>query len=119
MSGAHALLGLLALVLALIAGAWSVGLVVLRRPPGTLFLGSLVWLVAVIGVTAVLGAATAVSSAPPRDPLHLVYGILAVGVLPGATLVASGRTGRGQTVVAAIACVVLVILLLRLLQTGA
>jgi hypothetical protein len=117
-SQAHALVGLLAVALGVVAVLWSSGLLLLRRPPGTLFLGSLIWLVAVIGLAAILGAATALSSAPPGDPLHIVYGVLALAVLPGAAFVASGRTGRQQAIVATIAAVVLTILLFRLLQTG-
>ena len=118
MSQAHALVGLLGLVLGIVAVIWSAGLLVLRRPPGTLFLGSLVWLVAVIGLAAILGAATALSSAPPDDLLHVVYGALALAVLPGAAFVAGGRPERQQAIVVMVAAVVLAILLFRLLQTG-
>ena len=48
----------------------------------------------------------------------LVYGVLAVSVVPGAAIVASGRTGQRQAVVWAIAGIVLVILVFRLFQTG-
>jgi hypothetical protein len=117
-SQAHALVGLLGLVLGIVAVIWSAGLLVLRRPPGSLFLGSLVWLVAVISLAAVLGAATALASGPPSDLLHIVYGVLALGVVPGAAFVASGRPERQQVIVATVAAVILAILLFRLLQTG-
>lgn len=71
-----------------------------------------------LGLTAVLGIAAAISVHLPQDLLHLVYGALAVGVLPGAAIVASGRTGPRQSVVWAIAGIVLLILVLRLFQTG-
>ena len=118
MSEAHALVGLLALVLGVVAAIWSGGLLLFRRPLGTLYLGSLAWLLAVIGLAAILGAATALSSAPPDDLLHVVYGAFALAVLPGAAFVASDRPERQQVIVATVAVVVLLILLFRLLQTG-
>ncbi len=50
--------------------------------------------------------------------LHVVYGALAVGLVPGAAIVAGGRTRPRQTIVWAVAGIVLVILILRLFQTG-
>lgn len=118
MSDAHALVGQIALVLGLVATVWSVGLVVLKRSPGTFYLGGLVWVVITIAIAGALGLAMVVSGQTPDDVLHIVYGVLALAVLPGAVLVASGRTARGRTIVAAVATIVLAILLMRLLQTG-
>lgn len=118
MGEAHALVGQLAVVLAIIATTWSVALAATRRGPGALFLGSLLWLVVVVVVAAILGAATAVAVAPPHDPLHIVYGVFGIAVLPGAVLVAAGRPARRQSIVAAVGTIVLVILLFRLVQTG-
>ncbi len=118
MSQAHALVGQVAIVLGLVAVVWSIGLIVTRREPGRLFLGNLVWVFLAVAVAAALGAATIVSGVPLRDGLHLVYGVLALGVLPGAMLIASGRLGRQRSIVAAGSAVVLVILLARLFQTG-
>jgi len=66
----------------------------------------------------VLGVGVAITDHVPRDPLHIVYGALAVGVVPGAALVAGGRADPRRTVVWAIAGIVLCILVLRLFQTG-
>ncbi len=118
MSEAHALVGQVAIVLGLVAVVWSIALIVMRREPGPLFLGNLVWVFLAVAVAAALGAATFVSGAPLRDGLHVVYGVLALGVLPGAMLIASGRPGRQRSIVATVSVVVLVILLGRLLQTG-
>ena len=43
MSQAHAFVGQVAIVLGLVAVAWSIALVVTRRAPGPLFLGNLMW----------------------------------------------------------------------------
>ena len=118
MTQVHALLGQLAIALDLIAVGWSVTLVVIRRSPGTLFLGSLVWIVAVVWLAALLGLLTALFIHLPGDVLHIVYGILAAAVLPGAAIMAAARPANQRAPVVAIASVVLLILLARLLQTG-
>lgn len=115
---AHGLVGQVAIVLGLVAVAWSILLLATRREPGPLFLGNLVWVSLAVGVAAVLGVATFASGTPLRDGLHVVYGVLALAVLPGAMVIASGRPGRQRSIVAAVGAVVLVILLARLLQTG-
>lgn len=119
MSQAHALVGEVAVVLGAIAAVWAVALVLTRRPVGSLFLGGLVWVGMAIGIAAVLGVGTAITGGPPHDPLHLVYGALALGVLPGAAVAAAGRTARQRTIIVALATIVLLIILLRLVQTGA
>ena len=78
----------------------------------------MLWTGLVIGLAAALGLGVAITDHAPHDLLHIVYGALAVGVLPGAAVVAGTRTGPRQTVVWAVAGVVLVILILRLFQTG-
>lgn len=118
MSQAHALVGQVAIVLGLVAAAWSIALVATRRVPGSLFLGNLVWVFLAVVVAAALGVGTIVSGVPLRDGLHVVYGVLALGVLPGAMVVASGRPARQRAIVAAVSTIVLVILLARLFQTG-
>lgn len=118
MSQAHAFVGLVAVALALIAAVWSIGLALTRRTGGALFIGNLIWVVAIVAIAALLGVAAAATVGPPGDPLHIVYGIIAVAVLPGAALVASGRSAREQSIVAAVATTVLLIILFRLVQTG-
>lgn len=118
MSQAHTLVGQVAVVLGLIAAVWAIALVATRRAPGTFFLGNLVWVFLAIVVAAVLGLATFVAGGPLHDPLHVVYGLLALGILPGTMLIASGRSARQRAIVAAVSTVVLVILLARLIQTG-
>lgn len=94
-------------------------LVVQRRSPPTFYLGGVLWAGLVVALAALSGVGTALADSPPGDPLHVVYGVLAVVALPGAAVIARGRTGRAVTVVWAIAGVVLVILVLRLFQTSA
>ena len=118
MSQAHGLVGQIAIVLGLIAAVWSIALLLTRRASGPLFMGNLVSVFLAVAVAAILGIGTFVSGAPLRDGLHVVYGALALGVLPAVALIATGRDARQQAVVIAIGAIVLAILLGRLLQTG-
>jgi len=94
-------------------------LVVQRRSPPPFFLGGVLWSGLVVAFAALAGIVVALADSPPADPLHIVYGVLAMAALPGAALVARGRSERGESVVWAISGVVLVILVLRLSQTSA
>jgi hypothetical protein len=90
-----------------------------RRSPPTFFLGGVLWAGLVVALAALAGIVVALVDGPPADPLHIVYGVLAVAALPGAAVAARGRTERAQTLVWAIAGLVLAILVLRLFQTSA
>lgn len=114
----HSLAAQVALVLALVVAGWATALAVTRRPAGSFFIAGALWTGLVVGLAAVLGIGVAATDHVPRDPLHIVYGALALGVVPGAAIVAGGRTGPRQAVVWAIAGIVLVILIMRLFQTG-
>ncbi|HEX2756545.1 MAG TPA: hypothetical protein VHM48_13845 [Candidatus Limnocylindrales bacterium] len=118
MSGAHAVVGQVAVILTMIATIWAIAMAITHRPLGSLFLGNLVWVAIAVVIAAALGAVTALAEGPPRDVLHVVYGVLALGTLPGAAIVATGRSVRQQAIVAAVAATILVILLFRLVQTG-
>lgn len=118
MNEAHALVGQVAILLGLAAAVWSVALVTTRRTPGTFFLGGVLWLFAAIALAAALGVVMVVSGRQLADGLHVVYGILALAVLPSAALIASGRPARERSIVVVVGAIVLVILLARLFQTG-
>jgi hypothetical protein len=94
-------------------------LVVGRRSPPAFFLGGVLWAGLVVTLAALAGIVVAVADGPPGDPLHLVYGVLAVAALPGAAIIVRGRTERAQTLVWGMAGLVLAILVLRLFQTSA
>jgi hypothetical protein len=96
----------------------AVVLAAARRAPAPFFVGGVVWAGLAVVVTALVGIGVALTNHPPRDPLHILYGLLAGAALPGAAVAARGRAGPAQAVVWAIAGIVLVILVLRLFQTG-
>ena len=96
-----------------------VALAAARRSTSPFVLGGVLWAGFAIAASALAGLAVALTDHPPRDPLHIVYGVLAVVGLPGAAVIARGRAGPAQTVVWAIAGLVVVIIVLRLFQTAA
>lgn len=118
MTEIHRLLGQLVLVLAVLSAAWSAVLVGGGRQGGPLFIVNLGWTVAAALLAALVGVLVLIAGPGPSDPLHLLYGALAVAALPGAALVAAGRSGRERAIVMLIGSVVLLIVVLRLFQTG-
>lgn len=118
MSELHRLAGQLALALAVVMLAWSLVLLALRGEPGRLFAANLVWLGLAIVASAGIGALMLLAGGSPREGLHLLYGVLAVGALPATLLLVEGRPPRQRSAILAIAGLVLVILLLRLFETG-
>lgn len=101
----------------MVAASASV-LALLRQAPGPFFVGGALWAGLMVALAGLVGIAVALGERPPHDPLHIVYGILAVGALPGTAIVASGRVGRDRAVAWAIGGIVLLILVMRLFQTG-
>ena len=130
MTGVHELLGRVALGLAfaLVAAApWSVADA--RRTAGAIdhrfVVDRLILLnVFVIVANVLAGALLAVGGARPADPLHLLYGVAAVVVLPlgwtlGGRTVQTGRPSRARRDAWVLAAaLVLVGIEVRLLATG-
>ncbi len=107
-----------ALALALLAAAWSLVLLVTRRPPGRFFTVNLAWTVGALVVAAALGLLVLLVLGGPHDALHLLYGVLALAALPLTAMVAAQRPARQQPLVRAVGTIVLLILVLRLFQTA-
>ena len=119
MSELHRLSAEVGLALGLLSTAWAAFMLVTRREPGQLFFINLAWTTVVLAVAGLLGGLTALGGAGPHDALHIVYGVFAVATVPVAALAAAGREPRRRRATWTIAGVVLVILVLRLFQTGA
>jgi hypothetical protein len=114
----HRLVAEVALALGVVTTGWALLLLLVRREPGTLFFANLAWTVGLIALAALLGLATLIGGPGVHDGLHLVYGVLAVAALPVAAFVAAGHPPRRRLATWLVAGLVLLILLLRLFQTG-
>ncbi len=73
---------------------------------------------AVVGVQAAIGAVTYLGGARPAEPLHLVYGLAALAVLPLAGTFAAEAPPRPRAWVLVVALGVLLVLAWRLASTG-
>jgi hypothetical protein len=114
----HGFVGMLALVLTALAALWSVGNALAGKPPGRLFVGNLVWVVIGVVLAAASGGLVAIAQQPPEDPLHVVYGIIALGTVAGTALLLVTRPEGQRSAVLSIGGIVLAILLFRLVETG-
>lgn len=119
MAEIHGLAAQVTLVVVLVITGWAVMLAVTRRSLQPVLVGGLVWAVILLAVSGLTGVTMALMFNPPGDPLHVVYGLLGVAILPGAWGIARLRPDpRRMVVVLAIASAVLLILVVRLFQTG-
>lgn len=75
-------------------------------------------LTAIIGLQVVLGAITLIGGAQPAEPLHLLYGAVAILVLPAASSFAAEAPPADRAWVVVAACGVLLLLAWRLASTG-
>jgi len=114
----HLLTAQVVLVLVAAGVVGSIGSALLRRPPGTILIGGLVWVVIGLVLAGATGLVVLIGSGPPTDPLHIVYGVLAVSALPLAVAIATGRSDGRRATITVVAMVVLAVLVLRLFETG-
>jgi hypothetical protein len=113
----HLLLAYAALVLALglVAEAvWRAWRAPLGRASATFETSVLI----VILVAAAGGLGLLTGGGGPHDSLHLLYGVLAVGALPVAATFSKNASPSRARLMSVVARLVLLVLLLRLFQTG-
>jgi hypothetical protein len=119
MAEIHGFLARVTLALVLVTTAWCFRLLATRQPIGNTIIGGLVWVVGLLAVSALAGAVTAVVSGVPKDILHVVYGALAVPILPIAWAIGRSQPdGRRVVMVLTVASVIQVIVVVRLFMTG-
>ncbi|GIW20486.1 MAG: hypothetical protein KatS3mg065_0782 [Chloroflexota bacterium] len=119
MADLHTALAGLGAVLGAASVLVGIGLAATGRGPDRLLLGLLGVLVATLALNGLVGLAQMAQAGPPRESLHLLYGVGAVLAIPLAVGLAVGRPPRRQAVVLTVGAVVVLGLLLRLFQTGA
>jgi hypothetical protein len=117
MQSVHMILADAAVLAVVVAIAWSCVLTVTARPGGRGFERWQAIVVLVVILAAVSGAAQLASGARPQDGLHLVYGGVAIVLLP---LARSFRTGarRRDTLLLLVAVITLGGVMYRLFATG-
>ena len=71
-----------------------------------------------LAIQALVGAVRYLSGARPAEGLHLLYGLVIIGVLPIAATFASEAPPRSRSIVSAIGGGVILLLAWRLLSTG-
>lgn len=118
MADVHRLVGIAAIVAAALAASWSAIVVATRRDAGRAYLAALGVVVAVALASALVGVLLLLTGPGPADPLHLLYGAIAVLAIPVGIWLAVGRTPRRQSVVLLLAVLVELGVTVRLLQTG-
>lgn len=119
MAEIHGLVARVVLVLVLVTAVWSIGVVASRRPVGAALAAGFAWVVVMVAASGLVGIVTAILGGPPADPLHVVYGVLALSLMPGAWAIARTRAEPRRTaVILTVAAIVQVILVVRLFQTG-
>lgn len=114
----HGLAAVVALGLSVLAVPWALLLVLARAPLGRFFVANVVWVVLAVVAASLVGLVMLVSGSVPTDPLHLLYGGLAVAVWPAFGLVIAGRSGPRVARFALIGAVVALILVARLFMTA-
>ena len=75
-------------------------------------------LTVLIGLQVLGGVVLFASGARPRESLHLLYGLAALGIVPLAATFASEAPPRPRAWVLATACLILVVVAWRLASTG-
>lgn len=106
------------LVLTVIVAIWGFTNFARRLPPGASFNSALVLVEAVFIIQGLAGATLFLGGRRPHDPLHWLYGILLVIVLPIAATYTSGRDERRQSLVYGVAGIFMAGLVIRALTTS-
>jgi hypothetical protein len=114
----HRLVAEIALALGLLTTGWALLLLLMRRKPGTLFFANVAWTVGAAALAALLGVVMLLGGSDVHDSLHLIYGALAVAALPVAAIYSVGQPLRRRLLTWLGGGIVLLILVLRLFQTG-
>ncbi|HEX6509380.1 MAG TPA: hypothetical protein VF221_17260 [Chloroflexota bacterium] len=106
------------LIYSVLLGLWGLLLFVLGRNPSGGYLGALVIDEGLAVVQGIVGLVLRVQGHSPHDPLHYLYGVVAVISLPAAYYLSDGATTRRDSLYFGIACLFLVGVAIRGIVTG-
>lgn len=102
---------ILAMVRAAAEGSWRF----LRdRPPGRLSAGVSVTAIISVGMTAAGGLAMLVSGERPEEVLHLIYAVLALGLIPFGDSLAAHARPRRRAIARILGALVALLVIVRL-----
>jgi hypothetical protein len=114
----HSLLATASVGIALLVALEAAWRAIREEPPGRLSATLSGLLLAAIGITAAGGLGMLAGGARPRESLHFVYALLALGAVPLASSLTSEASPRLQGVVTALAAAVSLAVVARLFGTG-
>lgn len=114
----HRLIGYLAVVGVAIGIGWSALLLVTRRPGHATFERFQAGVVAVIVLAAASGLLRLAAGPGPSDGLHLLYAVIAIGLIPLARSFFGEARGRSAVGLLLLTFAVLGAVMFRLLTTG-
>lgn len=106
------------LIYSLILALWGLLLYVRRSGPSGGYLGALILAEGIAALQGIIGLVLVVQGHRPADPLHYLYGVVAVLTLPAAYLFSSGGTDRRDSLVFGLAALFLVGIAIRGIATG-
>ncbi len=107
------------LLIALIIGIWGLVMYFRKLPPSGGYRSTLVLTEVLFILQGLVGIGMFLGGRRPHDPLHWLYGVLLVLLLPIAATYASGRGPRREALVYGIAGLFMTGLTIRALTTGA
>ena len=103
----------------MIIGIWGLVMYFRKLPPSGGFRSTLVLTEVLFVLQGVVGVGMVLGGRRPHDPLHWLYGVLLVLLLPIAASYTTGRGSRREALVYGIAGVFMAGLAIRALTTGA
>ncbi len=117
MQAIHQIFAVAALIAVVIGVVWAAVLAITRRPGGRAFARAQAVLVGIVALAAIGGALVFLTGSRPADGLHLVYGAVAILVIPFARSFLRAEARR-DALVLFVAAVVLGGVIYRLFATG-
>lgn len=118
LAGLHQGFFTVVLIYAGLIALWGLYLYVRGSNPSGGYVGALFIMEGVAALQGIIGLAVLISGHQPHDPLHYVYGVLAVVALPAAYFLSSNATERRDSLIFGLAGLFLIGIAIRAATTG-